>query len=73
VLTLSITAAAFVALALGLGNRLFRLNLLSRLTERVVFVLLPPLVLIFLVLGTIFIGVATPKAGTSSPAGWTVI
>lgn len=63
VLTLSMTAAAFVALALALGNRLFRLKLLSRLTERVVFVLLPPLVLIFLVLGTIFIGVATPTEG----------
>ena len=63
VLTLSMTAAAFVALALALANRLLRLNLLSRLTERVVFVLLPPLVLIFLVLGTIFIGVATPTEG----------
>ncbi|MHB8771585.1 MAG: TRAP transporter large permease [Syntrophales bacterium] len=63
VLTLSITAASFFALALALGNRVLRLNLLSRLTERVVFVLLPPLVLIFLVLGTIFIGVATPTEG----------
>ncbi len=63
VLTLSITVASFFALALALGNRLLRLNLLSRLTERVVFVLLPPLVLIFLVLGTIFIGVATPTEG----------
>jgi TRAP-type mannitol/chloroaromatic compound transport system permease large subunit len=63
VLTLSITAAAFVALALALANRWLRLELLSRLTERVVFVLLPPLVLIFLVLGTIFIGVATPTEG----------
>jgi len=63
VLTLAITAAAFVALALALANRLLGLGLLSRLTERVVFVLLPPLVLIFLVLGTIFIGVATPTEG----------
>jgi TRAP-type mannitol/chloroaromatic compound transport system permease large subunit len=63
VLTLSMTAAAFVALALALANRWLRLGLLSQLTERVVFVLLPPLVLIFLVLGTIFIGVATPTEG----------
>ncbi len=63
VLTLSMTAAAFTALALALANRWLRLKLLSRLTERVVFVLLPPLVLIFLVLGTIFIGVATPTEG----------
>ncbi len=60
---LSTTIAAFLALGLALLNRLFRLGLLSRLTERVTFVLIPPLVLIFLVLGTIFLGVATPTEG----------
>lgn len=39
------------------------MGLLSRLTERVTFVLIPPLALIFLVLGTIFLGVATPTEG----------
>ena len=34
-----------------------------KLVGRVVFVLLPPLALIFLVLGTIFLGVATPTEG----------
>jgi tripartite ATP-independent transporter DctM subunit len=34
-----------------------------RLLYRVVFVLIPPLALIFLVLGTIFLGVATPTEG----------
>src|SRR5881296_4314411 len=34
-----------------------------KLVARVVFVLIPPLALIFLVLGTIFIGVATPTEG----------
>src|SRR5207237_5049558 len=34
-----------------------------KLVRRVVFVLIPPLALIFLVLGTIFIGVATPTEG----------
>lgn len=63
VLTLSMTAAAFFALAIALANKWLGLRLLSQLTERVVFVLLPPLVLIFLVLGTIFIGVATPTEG----------
>jgi len=63
VLTLSMTSAAFLALVLALGNRWLRLGLLSQLTERVIFVLLPPLVLIFLVLGTIFLGVATPTEG----------
>ncbi len=60
---LSMTIAAFLALGLALVNRLFGIGLLSRLTERVTFVLIPPLVLIFLVLGTIFLGVATPTEG----------
>ena len=34
-----------------------------QLARRVVFVLLPPLALIFLVLGTIFLGIATPTEG----------
>ena len=33
------------------------------MAERVTFVLIPPLALIFLVLGTIFLGVATPTEG----------
>ena len=36
---------------------------MSRMAEQVTFVMVPPLVLIFLVLGTIFIGVATPTEG----------
>jgi len=35
----------------------------AQLARRVIFVLLPPLALIFLVLGTIFMGVATPTEG----------
>jgi tripartite ATP-independent transporter DctM subunit len=54
------TAVAFFAAVL---NRLLKLGLLSRIAERVVFVLIPPLALIFLVLGTIFLGVATPTEG----------
>jgi tripartite ATP-independent transporter DctM subunit len=54
------TAVAFAAAVL---NRLFRFGLLSKIAERVVFVLIPPLALIFLVLGTIFLGVATPTEG----------
>jgi len=51
------------ALAMALGNRLLHLGWLSSLAEQVVFVMIPPLALIFLVLGTIFIGVATPTEG----------
>jgi TRAP-type mannitol/chloroaromatic compound transport system permease large subunit len=63
VFIMSMTVASFLALALSGFNRLFKLGLLSRLAERVTFVLIPPLVLIFLVLGTIFLGVATPTEG----------
>ena len=60
-----------VATAVGVGvaffaavvNRVLKLGLLSRIAERVTFVLIPPLALIFLVLGTIFLGVATPTEG----------
>jgi TRAP-type mannitol/chloroaromatic compound transport system permease large subunit len=60
---LSMTIGALLALALALVNRALKLGLLSRLAERVTFVLIPPLVLIFLVLGTIFLGIATPTEG----------
>src|SRR3989338_4588068 len=39
------------------------LNLMSRLAQQVIMVLIPPLALIFLVLGTIFLGIATPTEG----------
>jgi len=48
---------------IALVNKWFKLGLLSRLAERVTFVMIPPLFLVFLVLGTIFIGVATPTEG----------
>jgi len=63
VVIMSVTVGSFLALALALVNRLFKLGLLSRLAEQVTFVLIPPLVLIFLVLGTIFLGIATPTEG----------
>ncbi|HYC42535.1 MAG TPA: TRAP transporter large permease subunit [Noviherbaspirillum sp.] len=44
-------------------NRQLKLGLLSRMAEKVIFVLIPPLALIFLVLGTIFVGIATPTEG----------
>ncbi|MDO8719724.1 MAG: TRAP transporter large permease subunit [Polaromonas sp.] len=53
----------FLALVIAVFNRATKLGLLSRLAERVTFVLIPPLLLIFLVLGTIFLGVATPTEG----------
>src|SRR5205823_8683704 len=60
-----------ITMAVGIGvafiaaviNKLLKRGLLSKIAERVTFVLIPPLALIFLVLGTIFLGVATPTEG----------
>src|SRR5438874_2648863 len=70
-----------VATSVGVGvaffaavlNRILKLGLLSRLAERVVFVLIPPLALIFLVLGTIFLGIATPTEGGAMGAAGALI
>ncbi|MES2717296.1 MAG: TRAP transporter large permease subunit [Pseudomonadota bacterium] len=60
---LSLCVGVGLAFVLAVLNKLLRLQLLSRIAERVTFVLIPPLALIFLVLGTIFLGVATPTEG----------
>ena len=52
-----------IAFVLSVLNRVLKLKLLSQMAERVTFVLIPPLALIFLVLGTIFLGIATPTEG----------
>ena len=60
-------ACIVVALTLALLNRALTATtgrtLLSPIAERVTFVMVPPLLLIFLVLGTILIGLATPTEG----------
>jgi TRAP-type mannitol/chloroaromatic compound transport system permease large subunit len=60
---LGMLASIGLCFVLSVANRLLKLNLLSRMAERVTFVLIPPLALIFLVLGTIFLGIATPTEG----------
>ncbi|HEX6011078.1 MAG TPA: TRAP transporter large permease subunit, partial [Geminicoccaceae bacterium] len=60
---IAMSIGVVVAFAVAALNRLLRVGLLSRLAEQAVFVMVPPLALIFLVLGTIFIGVATPTEG----------
>jgi TRAP-type mannitol/chloroaromatic compound transport system permease large subunit len=64
------TGVAFFA---AVVNHLLKFGLLSRLAERVTFVLIPPLALIFLVLGTIFLGVATPTEGGAMGASGALI
>ncbi len=63
IIIMSLTVSSLLALALAIVNRITRMGLLSRLAEQVTFVLIPPLVLMFLVLGTIFLGIATPTEG----------
>ena len=71
------TGAEFVILTMGVGivvafsaaivnwvlGRFTGFRFLSQMAQQVTFVMVPPLFLIFLVLGTIFIGVATPTEG----------
>lgn len=53
---LSLLAVALLDQRLGTG-------LLSPMTRQVIMVMIPPLALVFLVLGTIFLGIATPTEG----------
>jgi len=69
----SASVAIGVAWLLAIVNKVTGLRLLSRMAERVVFVLIPPLALIFLVLGTIFIGVATPTEGGAMGAAGALV
>jgi len=54
-------------------ERLTGLRFLSRMAQQTTFVMVPPLFLIFLVLGTIFIGVATPTEGGAMGASGALI
>ncbi|MBK6472533.1 MAG: TRAP transporter large permease subunit [Betaproteobacteria bacterium] len=60
---MSLTVSSLLALVLAIVDRVIGMGLLSRLAQQVTFVLIPPLILIFLVLGTIFLGIATPTEG----------
>jgi tripartite ATP-independent transporter DctM subunit len=71
VLTMS-TGVAFSFL-IAVVNRFGPVSMLSKLAEQVVFVMVPPLGLVFLVLGTIFIGVATPTEGGAMGAAGAII
>jgi tripartite ATP-independent transporter DctM subunit len=62
-----------IALVNWLTNRLFGFRFLSHIAQQTTFVMVPPLFLIFLVLGTIFIGVATPTEGGAMGASGALI
>lgn len=72
-IVVSILIWGLTAFVIAVINKVFRLGLLSQLAERVTFVMIPPLALIFLVLGTIFIGVATPTEGGAMGAVGAII
>ena len=59
----ALSAGALYALVAALIERATGFRIVSAMAEQVTFVMVPPLALIFLVLGTIFIGVATPTEG----------
>ena len=65
--------AGLGAYLVALADRLLKLRLLSRLAQEVVIVMMPPLSLIFLVLGTIFVGIATPTEGGAMGASGALI
>jgi tripartite ATP-independent transporter DctM subunit len=52
-----------VAVVNWITSRFLNFRFLSHMAQQTTFVMVPPLFLIFLVLGTIFIGVATPTEG----------
>jgi TRAP-type mannitol/chloroaromatic compound transport system permease large subunit len=62
-LSQALAAGALYAFVAGLVERFAGFRLISAMAEQVTFVMVPPLALIFLVLGTIFLGVATPTEG----------
>jgi TRAP-type mannitol/chloroaromatic compound transport system permease large subunit len=72
-IVVSLCAGVLLAFILAVINKVTRMGLLSRMAERVTFVLIPPLLLIFLVLGTIFLGIATPTEGGAMGAMGAII
>ncbi|HZH53525.1 MAG TPA: TRAP transporter large permease subunit [Microvirga sp.] len=68
-----VIAGAVYALLVGVIERFTGLRLMSNMAQQTTFVMVPPLLLIFLVLGTIFIGLATPTEGGAMGALGAVI
>ena len=67
---LGAVVGVLVVYAYTLADKMLGFNTMSRLAQQVIMVLIPPLALIFLVLGTIFIGLATPtEAGAMGAVG----
>ena len=65
--------AFFVAVLNWIIDKLTGFRFLSKMAQQTTFVMVPPLFLIFLVLGTIFIGLATPTEGGAMGAAGAII
>src|ERR1700712_715323 len=65
--------AFFVAVVNWILDKLTGFRFLSKMAQQTTFVMVPPLFLIFLVLGTIFIGIATPTEGGAMGAAGALI
>jgi tripartite ATP-independent transporter DctM subunit len=68
-----IVFAFAIAIVNWISDRLFKFRFLSRMAQQTTFVMVPPLFLIFLVLGTIFIGLATPTEGGAMGAAGAIL
>ena len=68
-----IVFAFFVAVVNWLLHKFTGFRFLSAMAQQTTFVMVPPLFLIFLVLGTIFVGIATPTEGGAMGAAGALI
>jgi flagellin-like protein len=75
ILSMSVAVAFSFAVAVvnWICDRFLGFRFLSRIAQQTTFVMVPPLALIFLVLGTIFIGVATPTEGGAMGASGSML
>jgi TRAP-type mannitol/chloroaromatic compound transport system permease large subunit len=60
---LGATVGVIVIYVVAILDKSLGIGTMSRLAQQVIIVLIPPLALVFLVLGTIFLGIATPTEG----------
>lgn len=66
----AVAIASLIVIGIAAADRRFDIGWLSPLAQRAVLACAPPLVLIFLVLGTIYVGLATPtEAGAMGAVG----
>jgi len=62
-----------VVFGLAILHKRLGLRIISRIAQQVIIVMVPPLALIFLVLGTIFLGISTPTEGGAMGASGAVL